>query len=150
DALERLAASLMDGSDRSPTLVRVAHLAFDVLNDPPRAARAWQALLEVRPDDRDALDGRGQALQAADDVEALLVALQDRAEPLHRAGALDDHLTLARLLTDRLSRTEDAIEAWRRIRSEFGRDDESFAALTALFEGTESWQELSELIEDQI
>lgn len=150
DALERLAAAQMDASARSKTLARVAQRAFEVLSDPPRAARAWQALLEEHPDDRQALDGRVQALQAADDVEGLLGALLERAERVDRAGALDDHLSVARLLTDRLGRPEEAIDAWLRVRSEFGRDEESFAALKTLFETSDSWQRLAELFEDQI
>ncbi len=65
------------------------------------------------------------------------------------ALAREDLGCAARLQADKLGNPEGAIESWRAIRSRFGRDAESFEALSALLESRARWHELAELIADE-
>jgi Flp pilus assembly protein TadD len=167
-ALERLLAELKRSKERCAVLERIAELdptpenrrlallegarvALDELEDPVRAAAAYRNLLEATPNDPALLDGWVRALAQTEQYSELVRALRARADAAELKGpAREDRAYAARLLADRLGQPEAAIDAWRAIRVEFGRDAESYEALSALLEARGRWQELCELIEEEV
>ena len=60
-----------------------------------------------------------------------------------------DRVRIAQTLAERIGDAGAAIEMWRRVQSEHGRDAESFEALVALLASEERWGELAELLGEE-
>jgi hypothetical protein len=148
--LERL-AQLEPASERKrEVLLESARVALDDIGDPIRAAVAFRSLLDETPGDAQLLDGWVRALTQTEHHAELVQALRARADATSDlALAREDLGCAARLQADKLGNPEGAIESWRAIRSRFGRDAESFEALSALLESRGRWHELAELIADE-
>ena len=148
--LERMAELDPSAQNRGAALLESARVALEELDDAPRAAAAYRALLEASPNEPTLLDGWVRALSRTDQYEELVRALRARAAVAKEPRAAHaDRAEAARLLAERLSEPDAAIEAWRALRAELGADAESFEALSALLEGQRRWPELCALIEEE-
>lgn len=148
--LERIAELEPTPENRRAALLESARLALDEIGSPRRAAAAYRGLLEEYPDEPALLDGWVRALAHTEQYDELLGALRARARVARTpAAARDDLAYAARLLADRLGQPDAAIESWRALRAEFGRDAESFEALAALLEARARFGELAELLADE-
>ncbi len=148
--LQRLAELEPDPERKRRVLVESARVALDDIGDPIRAAVAFRSVLDESPGDAQVLDGWVRALTQTEHHAELVQALSARAEATDDAAlAREDLGYAARLQADQLENPEGAIESWRAIRSRFGRDSESFEALSALLESRGRFQELAELIADE-
>lgn len=150
DVLERRVDLESDPDARRRALGEAARVAAAELGDPGRAVRNWQRRLEDDAGDREALDGLVDALAQAGSWRDLIVALEQRAElGGDSAEVRVDRVRIARTLAERLTDNAAAIEVWRRVRSEHGRDAESFDALVALLEAEQRWTELATLLGEE-
>ena len=151
DILERRARLESDPAARRAALSGAARVAFGDLGDSVRASRLWYAALESAPSDRDVLNGLVQSLQAEERWDRLVPVLLARAETAQDAeDAHRDRAWVASLQSERLGDNAAAIEQWQNVRSLYGSDLESFAALRALFRAESQWSELAELLGDEI
>lgn len=149
--LERRAALETDADARSAALGQVGQVAMTVLGDPHRAVRAWQQRLADDPNDSEALDGLVDALAMAQEWEALIQALEQRADRTSdpdRAKA--DRVHVAHVYTERLNEPERAIGAWRTARRLHGNDRTSFEALRSLLYATERYSDLARLLDSEV
>jgi tetratricopeptide (TPR) repeat protein len=106
----------------------------------------------------DMISADGSDLQAITEYEVLLRRrekwsdVRDVLERKHDAVGAGDRAAvleeLARLFEHRLSSPDDAIETWRRVRLEAPTHAGAMTALERLFERTERWRDLAELLED--
>ena len=127
---------------------RIARLAQ---GEPARAAEAWQRLLDLVPDDREAMVGLVDALEAGAEPEALAQALrralaveelpEGRALLLRRLGTLQD---------ERLGDPVGAIQSLKRLLELTPADREALARLDRLCLRTERWVDLADVLERQI
>ncbi|WP_248353450.1 tetratricopeptide repeat protein [Anaeromyxobacter oryzae] len=138
-----------DPSARAEYQRRIARLARG--GDAARAAEAWQRLLDLAPDDREALVGLIDALEAGTDPDAL-------AQALRRALAVEElpegraHLLrrLAAVLDERLDDAAGAIQALRRLLELAASDRDALARLDRLCLRTERWVDLAEVLEREV
>src|SRR5262249_38052391 len=133
--LERITAMEPGRALRKADLGVIGRIAFEELGDPDRAARAYRARLADDDRDLEALNGLEVVFTSASRFHTDLVeVLAARAALLGGAPARTDRVRIARLYATEIGDASAAIEAWRGIRADFGPDEESFAALSALLE----------------
>lgn len=149
--LEILAALEPELDARRAVLGEAAERALVALNDPARAIRDYRARLALDEQDREALDGLCRALEAAQRWDELVTALEARAvlasEP---SSARADRVRIAQIQTEVKRDLAAACDAWRRVRSLHGPDLESFDGLTILFSAGGLFQDLADLLVEEI
>ena len=152
---DELAALLAENADRAREATaraeyqrRIARLAR---RDPGRAALAWQRLLDVLPEDREALVGLIDALKGGPDPEAHAQALR-RALALEEEPGARAHLLreLSAVLDERLSDPAGAVEAARELLGLVPTDREALSRLDRLSLRAERWSDLAEVLEREV
>jgi tetratricopeptide (TPR) repeat protein len=137
-----------DPDRRRELYMKLGTLAEDRLADLPRATAAWEARLADDSGDLDALEALERLYERTEQWEPLVKTLRAREEiepDEHRKKAA--LVKIAVTLDTRLRREPDAIEAWQRVQADFGPERETHAALAKLYEATQRWSELSEVLE---
>ena len=152
---EELAAVLMENADRAREPAaraeyqrRIARLAK---GEPAQAVLAWQRLLDVLPEDREALVGLIDALKGGPDpdahAQALRRALALEEEPGARSYLLRE---LSSVLDERLGDQAGAIQAARSLLELVPSDREALSRLDRLALRTERWVDLAEVLSHEI
>jgi golgin subfamily B member 1 len=146
DVLERLAILETEAEVRARVLGEAARLAMDLEED-DRAIWAWEGRLESAAEDAEALDGLVTLFDKAKRWRPLIDVLLRRAK-LDRGDAerRADRVRVARIQSEELGATEEAIGTWRDIEASFGVSDEGTRALGHLLRSTGMWNELAELL----
>mgnify|MGYP000860176330 CR=1 FL=1 len=139
DACEREISLAKDLPDRMTDLLRsVAKASETQLADAFQAQQAWRRVLEVQPDDLEALQALRRLYRDSGDLEALSGVLTRLADGGRIVG--DDLKVLceehARLLTDELGRNEGAITWWNRVMEMEPSSPAALEALDRLYEDT--------------
>ena len=133
-----------DPAARAEYQRRIARL---VKADPARAADAWQRVLDLVPEDREAMLGSTEALRGGADPEAFAQAirraLSDEGDPEVRARLLAD---LSAVQDERLGDPQGAIITSKRLLDVAPKDREALARLDRLCVKTERWVDLAEVL----
>ncbi len=144
--LEKLADLEQSSSVRRFVLGEAARLA-DTLGDTDRALASWKPVLESDEHDLEALAAVIELLERNERWDELVDALTRRAAakvmPLQRRA---DLVRIAHVQVDKLDQLSEAIDTWLQVRSEFGENDETIAALDELMTRAERHAELAELL----
>jgi hypothetical protein len=148
--LDQMAALESDRQARRAALGMVARLSAHDLGDRDRAVRAWRQRIADDPQDREALDGLVEVLDAARLFGPLIDALVARANQVDLDQARRDLGRVARIHADELGAVGDAIAAWTHVRGTFGPDDESFRELSMLLESSRRFQELAAIFDEEV
>ncbi|MEP7050115.1 MAG: tetratricopeptide repeat protein [Pseudomonadota bacterium] len=138
-------------AERLAALGEAAELSLTALADPHRAVRNFQARLALDPLDKSSLDGLCRALESAERWDELVAALGQRArqsEDLRAARA--DRVRIALLHEQVKGDRTRAIDAWRLVQTHDGRDLESFEALSSLLAAESRFDELAELLCEEV
>ena len=148
--LDKIAALEKNKTARRDALGEVARISSTMLADPDRAARAWKARLDDDGADREALDGLVAVFESARRWGELIEALDKRAALAEPAVARADRARIAAVFAGELDAVGQAIATWVDIRRTFGPDEESFAKLSALLDGTGRFEDLAKLLREEI
>jgi tetratricopeptide (TPR) repeat protein len=148
--LDKIAALEKNKTARRDALGEVARICSAVLADPERAARAWKARLDDDPADREALDGLAAVFESARRWADLIETLDKRAALAEPAVARADRARIAAVFAGELDAVGQAIATWVDIRRTFGPDEESFTKLSALLDGTGRFDDLAQLLREEI
>jgi tetratricopeptide (TPR) repeat protein len=144
--LAEIADRLRDPAARVELRRRIAALAARA-DDPRRAAEAWTRVLELAPDDGEALSGLAAALRAAGDADGLAGVLRRRAAveetPAVRAAVLAE---LAQLQEERQKDLPGAIGTLRRLLELEPSRRDALSRLDRLCVQTEKWVELADVL----
>lgn len=146
DVLERLSLLENTVAAQCDVLQEAAQLA-EGLGDDDRALRLWRECLDRNEADKLALDSRIAILQRCERWPQLLEAHRLRTEhPAHVDEARADWVAIASLYDERLSDPGRAIDTWRHIEEQFGRNEQTVDALYDLCCRTERWTEAATLL----
>ncbi len=149
--LELRAGLEPDVEQRRLVLGEAAELSLGALDDPNRAVRNFQASLALDAQDMTALDGVCRALERAERWDDLIPALGRRAtHSANASAARADRVRIALLHEDVRGDRGQAIVAWRSVRSHHGSDLESFEALCSLLASESRFQELADLLGEEV
>jgi golgin subfamily B member 1 len=133
---------------RKELYARLGELYETTLDQPEKAIAAWQSRLADDDGDLASLSALERLYERAGKHRELVDVLR------RRESAEDDADTRRRVmvkaaqtLADRLDEPQEAISAWRAVTDDFGADREAHAALRRLYEKTERFQDLADIIE---
>jgi tetratricopeptide (TPR) repeat protein len=135
---------------RKARLREAAQISEGAQGDVARAASCYEALLDVAPDDREALSELAR-LRAAEGRFADVVALLVRrlALEVERDARTALRVRIAEVQERELAKPADAIESYRGVLREERASVQALAALERLYESTERWEDLRGLLEQQ-
>ncbi|HEY4103908.1 MAG TPA: hypothetical protein VGM44_08455, partial [Polyangiaceae bacterium] len=132
-------------------LGEAAELSLDVLGDANRSVRNYQARLALDGQNKTSIDGLCRALEAAKRWDELIAALGMRARQSEDAAAARaDRVRIARIHEQVRGDRTQAIAAWRLVQTHDGRDLESFEALSSLLTAESRFDELAELLSEEV
>jgi tetratricopeptide (TPR) repeat protein len=154
-ATEELQGVLIENADRAVDPATRAEILRAVArtstSDPARAAEAWQRVLDLAPDDAEAVRGVADALRTGPDAGALAQALRRalaiEEDPAARVALLSE---LAQVQEERLGDPAGALQTLKRLLEADGGDREALARLDRLCLRTERWVELGEALDREI
>ncbi len=150
ELLKGIAPDVSGDDQQLDVTLKVASLARRELGDRDLALEYYRKALEIRPDDRRALEALASLYEELNDPAPLLEILKRRTE-----GAETDaeRRTLlfkqARLSDEQLHDPVGAIAVYEQI-VEMALDDDAVAALERLYTGTSRWDDLLSLYERQL
>ncbi len=127
---------------------RIARASRD---EPQRAAEAWQRVLDLLPDDREAMQGLADSLRGGGEADRLAQAIRRNLsveeDVRKRAKLLAE---LARLQSDTLGDAPGALLSWKRYLELVPEDRDALRALDAICVGLERWVDLDETLAREI
>jgi golgin subfamily B member 1 len=144
----RRRADLAEGdAERIDLLRRLAKLHEEVLAQPEQAERAWRDLLEVEPNDREALRRLSRVYEASGSTEELREVLERQVEasgePEERRAL---RMQLANLLRETVKDRAAEVDVLRALLVEAPSDDEALAALARALIAEERHAEAADVI----
>ncbi len=149
--LEQRAGLETEDSQQLAVLGEAAELALTVLGDPNRSVRNFQARLALDQQDKTSLDGLCRALEAAQRWDELISALAMRSRQTEEPkAARADRVRIAMIHEQVKGDRAQAISAWRLVQVHDGRDLESFEALSSLLSAESRFDELAELLSEEV
>ncbi len=139
--------------ERLEILRRMARIAAEELNDDVLAAEAWERIMEVEPEDVDALSALTSLYERLGRWAELADVLERRARVL--AGEDEETYEafmrrLARIADRRLGDPDRALEAWQAVAELIPDDKEALGALAKIYYEEEDWEGLCDVIRRQI
>lgn len=133
---------------RKELYARLGELYETTLDRPEKAIAAWQARLADDDGDLPSLSALERLYERAGKHRELVDVLRRREAAEDDADARRRVMVkAAQTLADRLEEPQEAISAWRAVTDGFGADREAHAALRRLYEKTERYQDLADVIE---
>jgi len=131
-------------------LRRLAVLLEEVLVRPADAERAWKALLDVEPNDRQALRRLSKVYEESGSTGELVAVLERRiAASADDAERRDLRMHLASLQRETLKDRAAEIDTLRALLSEAPSDDDALAALGRALRAESRYAEAAEVVQEQ-
>jgi tetratricopeptide (TPR) repeat protein len=147
---DELQGLLLENADRAADPATRAELHRWIARtsaEPLAAAEAWQRVLDLVPDDREALSGLVTAHRAGTDAGALAQALRralaTEEDPAARVGLLAE---LGQVQEERLGDAAGALQTLKRLVETDGANREALARLDRVCLRTERWVELGDVL----
>ncbi|MCB9573169.1 MAG: tetratricopeptide repeat protein, partial [Kofleriaceae bacterium] len=148
EVLEQTARFAVDGGEEKQLRIQIARLEGDVLRDRDRAVAAWQAVLDLDPDEVGALEALEALHTTAGDWLAVQDVLTRRLDLA--AGSADRIAILARMAQvaeQRRGALDDAIGHWFTVLELDNAHAAAYDQLERLLAKGERWHDLVELLE---
>ena len=154
EVLEKQVLATPDPEARIPIYKRLGRIWGEKLSRERNSLESWQKVLEIDPQDVDALRAIAANYKSAGAWEELSQALRRLIQvgQLGGSGIERDELKelfsqLGELEGDTLMRTQDAIDAWREVLELDEADFRALAALERLFMQEARWEEAVDILE---
>jgi tetratricopeptide (TPR) repeat protein len=152
--LERLVNIAAEDQERAALYVKIGEIRHDRLNKGSDALDAYQQVLDIDPNNLDALRRKAAIFAERESWEDLIETLQRLVDV--GAGQLDAeelteiHAQMGTVFADKLERTFEAIESWRHVLEVAPREPRALDRLEALLKKEERWQEVVEVLEQRV
>jgi tetratricopeptide (TPR) repeat protein len=147
DVLERREGLEYDFEEKKVVLRRIADIATNRLADLPRAAKAFESLVSHDESDIEAIDALMGIRTETEDWDGVIELMHMRLSHTPDTAEANAHRhRLVELLRTVKEDAEQAIEVLNEILSVDPEDDRAVAILEELYEATEKWFDLKELI----
>ncbi|MCB9538207.1 MAG: hypothetical protein H6704_18275 [Myxococcales bacterium] len=145
DILARRLSLAGESERRRHLTLRLADLQANHLGAPDLAVEGYRAVLERRPDDREALEGLSAIFERQQAWGPLFDVLARRVQ-LDPFGRIARQKRLARLAEGPLERPAVAIERWRAVLDARPDDGDALIGLDRLLTRTQDWEGLAEVL----
>ncbi|HVX96230.1 MAG TPA: tetratricopeptide repeat protein [Polyangia bacterium] len=157
EVLEKQVAATQDPDAKIPVYKRLGRIWGEKLNRERNSLESWMKVLELDPQDVDALRAIAANYRSAGAWEELSQALRRLIQvgQLGESGIQQDELKelyaqLGELEGETLMRTQDSIDAWREVLEIDGGDFRALAALEKLFMQEARWEEAVDILERRV
>jgi tetratricopeptide (TPR) repeat protein len=135
--------------ERVELIRKRAVVALEKVNDNRAAIKAFSEILAVSPNDIPAMTALEKIYRGTGDWSSLVDALKIHiSATTDKAGLVELHREMARVLEHELKREEEAMTSWHAV-LEIEADAESLGALARFYERNKSWSEFVDVIEQQ-
>jgi golgin subfamily B member 1 len=148
--LNKKAGKLATPAEKVGMHLRIANLYLEKFNNQAEAIKAFEAALEIDPDNAEAASHLKSVYEKRRDWEKLIALTKrenarvaDPAERLRRA------VDLAKLASDKLKKPSVSIEAWEEVLAADASNAEALAELEKLYEREKRWDQLAEVSQRQ-
>ncbi len=150
EVLESVVTEMFDPEQQLLVQKRIGELRRAELGDREGAILAYRKALEFQPEDAESLVALEQLFESSEQWQELLGVLDMRAETAEDETARKGLLfRKARLLSDRLSDEDTAIETYEQI-LDLNLDRDAISALETLYEKRERFDDLGSMIQRRI
>ncbi|HEY5959243.1 MAG TPA: hypothetical protein VIV60_21945, partial [Polyangiaceae bacterium] len=150
ELLREIVTDIFDGDVQLAVTLKIATMARDQLSDLALAQEFFEKALEIRPDDRTALQALEQLHERQGDAARLLEVLGRRVEVAENdAERKALMLRQARLLSEKLGQVARAIEVFERI-IDLDFDPAAVDELERLYRGEARWDALVSLLQRRL
>jgi tetratricopeptide (TPR) repeat protein len=151
DAYQRAVGKFASPKHALPLLSVVARAQENELGEPDNALATSQKILELDPDNAEALDALERLYLAKQRYGELLAIYEKKLElTLDPDARRTIRLKIGQLYEDEVDDDDKAIAAYEAVVSDFGDDREVLAALHRIFERQKSWHRLREILEREL
>lgn len=148
--LEKVAADDGDQARRVEMLRLSAGIWVHELGNPQRALEPLKAVLELEPADRQTRDMLASIHEQRRDWRALIDLRRDDLEHLEGEDAKQRRVDLARISEEKLGDRAAAIEMWKSVLAHHGESDEALGSLTRLYEREGRWADAVEVLRQRV
>ncbi|HVI01205.1 MAG TPA: hypothetical protein VM869_20955 [Enhygromyxa sp.] len=136
--------------ERVELLRRLATLYEDILANPAEAEKAWRRLLDLEPNDGEALQRLSRTYAASGSTTELIEVLERRIEASHDGDERRSlRMQLASIQREAAKNREAEIEVLRALLAEVPTDDEAMAALARALLAEQRHGEAAEVIQER-
>ncbi len=147
EVFESLEKGAAKPTDKVPVLLRMGHLAENVLDRPDAALEHYRRTLEHEPLNEHGFQGVVRLYRAAGRWGELAEVLESRLEQASdEEEQVALHRQLGALRAQQLADPTEAIDAWKQVLRRTPNDLEALAAMRELLRTQEAWEELTEVL----
>jgi tetratricopeptide (TPR) repeat protein len=148
--LLQLAALVPDPQEKVSLYSQAADLYVSKFANQVEAVKAYEAVIAIEPDHRQAIDYLRQMYEKRRDWEKLLGLQRREAERMPHGGArAAKFLEIAKLATERVKKPEVCIELWQEVLVNDESSGEALVALSGLYERAKEFEKLATVLERQ-
>ncbi|MCB9536432.1 MAG: tetratricopeptide repeat protein [Myxococcales bacterium] len=138
-------ADRASGAQRLALNLRIADLYLNKFRNQAEAIKAYEAVLEDDPDNRDALEALDQMYEKRRDWDSLVAVRRQLADMAEDVDAqVQAYKDLADYATKKMRRTEIALEVWEHVLALSDGDTDALEALVGLYEQAKDFDKLVE------
>ncbi len=151
-ALLRKKASVVESAeDKIALQARVANLFLEKFSNQAEAIKAYEAILELDPDNSEALGFVKQMYEKRRDWEKLIAVNQREIDKLTDADERKARrIEVAKLASEKMKKASVSIELWQKVLADDAENIEALGELEKLYEREKAWSELGAVLERQV
>jgi tetratricopeptide (TPR) repeat protein len=144
---EKLVDVAKDESGMADCYARMAKIATEALGQREKGVELWGRVIDVRPNDPDALGGLADLHEMASEWKELTEVLEKQvAATLEPEAKIPVYKRLGRIWGEKLSRERNALESWLKVLELDPQDVDALRALAANYKSAGAWEELSQAL----
>ncbi len=149
--LRKKAAAVESPAEKVALHLRVANLFLEKFSNQAEAIKSFETILELDPDNQDALTFLKQMYEKRRDWEKLVAVHQKEIEKVADvADRKARRIEVAKLASEKLKKPGISIELWRQVLTEDAENFEALSELEKLFEREKAWADLGEVLQRQV
>jgi tetratricopeptide (TPR) repeat protein len=149
--LRKKATVVESPADKVALHLRVANLFLEKFSNQAEAIKSFETILELEPDNQEALTFLKQMYEKRRDWEKLVAVHQREIEKLtDAADRKARRIEVAKLASEKLKKPAISIDLWRHVIDDDPENVEALGELEKLYEREKAWGELGDVLQRQV
>ena len=140
---------LVDRDERVATFERIAKVHTERTNNVAEAIKAYEAVLELDPENAHAIEFLKSRYEQRRDWEKLLGILRREAQQAAASAQLEKYLSMAKLAADKIKKPEICIELWERVLERDPANSDALTQLAGFYDRTKEFGKLAFVLREQ-
>ena len=149
--LRKKAAVVEAPAEKVALQLRIANLFLEKFSNQAEAIKAFEAILEIDPENADALAFVKQMYEKRRDWEKLVAVNQREIEKITDADVRRGRrVEVAKLASEKMKKAAVSIDLWQKVLADDAENVEALGELEKLYEREKMWNELGAVLERQV